>query len=577
MGQRGIGSRKARQALAVAAQSRGPQPWQASGLSRAQRVMMFLESLPITKGYGEGAKLKLMPFQREWLEAVYREDDAGRRVVSTGLLSAGRGNGKTVLTAGLCLAHLVGPERVPRAEVYSAAVGQQQAALIFAEIEAWCLRVPWLEHLNVRRQLKQIEDLTTGDIYRALASDAPAVHGLAPSFVAADELAMWKRREMYEVLRTALGKRPETLMVVISTQSAKADNVLSELIDYGLRIDAGVIEDDSFHGRLYTVPEEADPFDESLWAQANPGVGVIRSLEEMRQEARRAQRMPAFASAFRNLYLNQRIEAEARAIDKAEWAACAGSVDPVALRGRPCWGGLDLSSTRDVTALALYFPDDGGRVLMHFWIPKEGMLERESGDRVPYAVWAQRGLITATPGKAVNKRWIAMRLAQLAAEYRIEGIAFDRWGRAELDRIFDEEGVTLPLVDHGQGYKDMGPAVNAFEAALIDGRLQHGANPVLNWMSDNLIYETDPAGNRKPSKSRSIDRIDGMAALIMAIGLHVKAPPESDDRAFDPAAIARMFGGRPALARQAPAGGQHGGCCLPPRQASAPDQNRRFS
>ena len=522
MGLRGPGSNRAKGGDTCVAPDH---PWERPGLSRAGRVIVFLESLPCTKGYGAGEPLKLLDFQKDWIEAVYAEDAEGHRLVTTAVLSAGRGNGKTVMIAGLCLAHLVGPEAVPRAEVYSAAATREQAALIFAELEAWIIRVDWLRaRLNVKRFGKIIEDLETGSLYRALASDAPAAHGLAPSFVAADELAQWKRRELYEVLRTAMGKRPEALMAVISTQSANASNVLSELLDYGERVRTGEIEDPTFYAQLHAVPDEADPWKEENWRLANPGLGIIRSLPELRQEALRAQRMPTFEPAFRNLYLNQRVDASPKAILPLEWEAAAGAIDLEALKGRPCWGGLDLSSTRDLTALVLYFGEDGGAVMAHFWLPKEGLAEKEQADRVPYRTWVERGLVTATPGSAVNKGFIAAHLAQLAAEFDIKGIAYDRWGMPELQRILADEGIELPLEPWGQGFKDMAPGVNAFEAGMLDGRLNHGGNPVLRWMASNLVFETDPAGNRKPAKNRAIDRIDGLVALIMAMGLHGRQP-----------------------------------------------------
>lgn len=527
MGLRGPGSTRGKTKEATAKPRRRRSPWENRRLTLAERVILFIESLPCTKGFGSGEPIKLLPFQRDWITAICAEGSDGLRIVRTAVLSAGRGNGKTVLIAGLCLAALVGPLAEARAEVYSAAATRDQAALIFNEIEAWIVRVPWLKaRLNVQRFAKKIEDMESGSIYKALASDGPAAHGLAASFIACDELAQWKRRELYDVLVTSQGKRKQPLMCIISTQSPNPSNVLSELLDYGERINSGEIEDRTFHSRLYAVPETASPWDESQWHLANPGLGVIRSLEEMQQEARRAQRMPTFEAAFRNLYLNQRVDAEPKAILPLEWEMCAGKVSTDALRGRRCWGGLDLSATRDMSAFALYFPDDGGAVLTQFWLPKDGIAEKQETDRVPYKAWADAGHVTLTPGAAINKAFIVAHLAQIAATYKLQGIAFDRWGMPELQRIMAEDGVKLPLVEHGQGFKDFGPSTSAFEAAMLDGRLNHGGNPVLRWQSSNLVYETDPAGNRKPAKNRAIDRIDGMCALIMAIGAASRTAPK---------------------------------------------------
>lgn len=498
----------------------GAKPWELPGLSRGERVVAFMEALPVTKGFGVGRTVVLEPFQRDWIMSIYRDGDDGLREVRTGLLSVARGNGKTVLCAGLALAHLVGPEAEQRGECYSAAATKEQAALIFAEMEATIMATPWMAaRLNVRSFNKMIEDAVTGSIYKALASDGKSVHGLASSFVVCDELAQWHNRELFDVLRTSLGKREQPLLLVIGTQSPRAENVMSELVDYSSRLDSGEIDDPSFHGAVYAVPDDADPFDPANWPLANPALGKFRSERELMEEARRAQRMPTFEPAFRNLYMNQRVDAEPKAINPAEWERCGQPVDLAELAGRPCYGGLDLSSTRDLSALSLYFPEDGGALVVTCWCPKDNLAEREETDRVPYRTWSKQGLIEATPGKAIDKHFIASRLAEAAARFDLRGLAFDRWGMADLKAILNREGIALPLVDWGQGFASMGPAVDAFETAMLSDRLRHGMHPVLRWAAGNLVYEMDPAGLRKPSKNRSIDRIDPMVASIMAVGL----------------------------------------------------------
>lgn len=507
-----------------------PHPWEFPGLSRAERVIAFIESLPITKGLGAGERIALSEFQYDWIHGLYQDGQDGLRRVRTGLLSVARGNGKTVLCAALCLAHLIGPEAEPRGECYSAAATRDQSALIFAEMEAIILATPWMAaRLNLARFHKRIEDEQTGSIYRALASDGGSVHGLASSFIVCDELAQWKSRELFDVLRTSMGKRAAPLLLVIGTQSPHPENVMSELVDYTERLNCGELEDPSFHGAVYAVPEDADPFDPDNWPLANPAMGVFRNADELAQEAARAKRMPTFEPAFRNLYLNQRIDAEPKAIDPNEWKECGATVDRAALAGARCYAGLDLSSTRDLTALVLYFPDHGGAALPFIWCPRENMAEREEADRVPYRTWRQQGHIIATPGKAVDKGFIVAELATLANEFKIEGIAYDRWLMADLQTILARDGIALPLVPWGQGFASQGPAVDAFEVAMLEGKLAHGMHPVLRWCASNLVLETDASGARKPSKNRSAEKIDPIVALIMAIGLCARenrpAPP----------------------------------------------------
>lgn len=520
MGARGIGAARMKRAAEGAEDHTGPHPWEADGLTRAERVIAFVESLPITKGFGAGENVKLLPFQREWIEAIYATDGDGRRVVRTGLMSVARGQGKTVTAALLALCHLCGPEAESRGECYSAGATKEQSGLIFAEMEATIMAVPWMAaRLNVQRFHKRIEDLETGSTYRALASDGAAVHGTASSFVVCDELAQWKKRELFDVLRTSMGKRKEPLMLVIGTQSPHPENIMSELVDYSERVRTGEIEDKTFVGALYAVPDDADPFDPDNWALANPAIDVFVSREQLANEAERAQRMPTFAPAFLNLHCNMRVDAEPKAINPVEWEACGGAVDPAELRGRRCFGGLDLASVRDLAAFVLYFPDDGGAVLPWFWTPKAGLAQKEDEDRVPYRTWVSQGHLEATPGKAIDKTFIAARLAEIAGLYDVRGVAFDRMFMKDLEVILDHEGVTLPLVEWGQGFVSMGPAVNAFEQAMLEGNLRHGMHPVLRWNASNAVFEHDAAANRKLSKARSIDRIDGLQALVMACGL----------------------------------------------------------
>jgi len=521
MGARGPGaSRMKRAAEQLEASALDWHPWEADGLSRAEKVIAFIESMPITKGYGAGENVVLLPFQREWIEAVYATDGDGNRRVRTGLMSVARGQGKTVLAALLALCHLAGPEAEQRGECYSAAATRDQSALIFAEMEAVIYAVPWLAaRLNVQRFHKRIEDLETGSTYRALASDGAAVHGLASSFIVCDELAQWKKRELFDVLRTSMGKRKEPLMLAIGTQSPSPINIMSELIDYAGRVKSGEIDDPSFHGALYAVPEDADPYEPENWKLANPALGVFVSEQQIADEAARAKRMPTFEPAFLNLHCNMRVDSEPKAINPAEWEACGEAVDPELLKGRPCYAGLDLSAVRDLSALVLYFPHDGGAVLPYFWCPKTGIDLKEEIDHVPYRTWAKQGHIEPTPGVAVDKSYIVRRLGKIVADFDLRGLAFDRMFMKDLQVLLGHEGLDLPMVEWGQGFVSMGPAVNAFETALLSGEMRHGMHPVLRWNASNLMLDTDAAGNRKPNKARSIDRIDGLAALIMACGL----------------------------------------------------------
>lgn len=532
MGRRGPGAKPTTTAAASPAKRKSKPKWQRAGLSRAERVIAFIEGLKITSGMHAGRPMHLRDWQKTIIRAVYDATGAdGRRTVRQVLLTMARKNGKTQLAAALALAHLVGPEAEQRGQVFSAASDRNQAGIVFRELEAFILADTDLSaRCNVQRFAKRIEDDTTGSVYEALSSDARKAHGLSPSFVVCDELAQWPDRELFDNLVTGTGARAEPLVVVISTKSADPNSVMSELVAYGRDVAAGIIDDPSFLPVIFEVGDDCDDIDqlctdESLWRLANPALGDFRSLDEMRQMAAKALRIPTQRGPFRNLYLNQSVDPTAEHLfSPDDWKACAGPVDPEALRGRPCWGGLDLSSTRDLTALVLYFPDDGGAVLPFFFTPGDSLTDRAKADRVPYDVWAEQGLIEAWPGRAIDKLAVARRMAQLAAAFDIQGIAFDRWRMADLQKVLDDEGIDLPLRDFGQGFQSMAPAVDALETAILAGQIAHSGHKVLTWNAANAKAETDPAGNRKVTKRKSTGRVDGIVSLVMAAGLHAKEP-----------------------------------------------------
>jgi phage terminase large subunit-like protein len=316
--------------------------------------------------------------------------------------------------------------------------------------------------------------------------------------------------------------RAEPLTVVIGTQAASDQNLMSELVDYGQKILDGEIDDPTFHATIFRAPDDADPWAESTWLFCNPALGDFKNLDGMRAQAAQARRVPAKAGAFKNLHLNMRVDAEVRFIAPDDWKACGDPVDAAALYGRPCWAGLDLSSVDDLTALVLYFPFDGGAVLPFFWLPKDNIRLLEQDTRVPYRAWSDAGLIELTPGRSVDFRYVVRRLAQIAADFDVRAVAYDRWRIKAFERILAEEGISLPLTEFGQGYKDLAPAVDALEAAILDGRLRHGMNPVLTWNMSNTVVEQDAAGNRKLSKKRSREKIDGVVALAQAMGMYAR-------------------------------------------------------
>lgn len=496
-------------------------PWEQDGLTRWERVVAFVEDLKITAGKLAGENIRLRDWQRRDLEPVYSTDEHGRRLVRRALLSYPRKQGKTALAAALALCHLAGPEAEPRGQVYSAASDRDQAAILFREMVAMIQAHAYLqERIIIRQFAKSLEDAVTGSTYQALSSDARKAHGLSPSFVVCDELAQWKSRELYDNLATGTGARHEPLMLVTSTQSPDPNHVMSQLVEYGTRLNSGEFQDPTFHAVIYSAPLDADPWDEETWHACNPALDDFRDLQEFRSSAELAKQMPANEPSFRLLYLNQPVETAARFLNRADWQACA--VDEVPdLSGESCILALDLSSTTDLTSLAAFFPDHGA-LLSWSWMPAENVKEAERRDHVPYTRWIKDGHLLTTPGRAVDKRYVVQEMAKITDAYQVHKCVYDRWGIEEIKRAVDEEGLKIELEPWGQGYRDMSPALAAMETMVLQQTLKHYRHPVLDWAVSNAVVAMDPAGNRKLAKDKAAGRIDPLQAAVMAVGASVK-------------------------------------------------------
>lgn len=527
MGLRGPGAKPKSARKAANDNLRKALPWEVEGLSRLERVIAFIEDMPITQGGLAGTTMKLRQWQvDEFLRPVYSEDDAGRRPVRTAALSMGRKNGKTGLSAALALCHLVGPEAEDRGEVYFCAMDKAQAAKAWAECKAMLEgHAELAERVNIIRFSKEIEVLTgdgKGSVLKALSADADSKLGLSPSFVLCDEIGYWPKRDLFDAMDSALGAREAPLIVAISTQAKDDTHFFSEMVDYGLKIHEGEIADSSFHLAFFAAGMDDDPWSVDTWHKANPALGDFLSMEQVERMAKQAQRIPSKEADFRNKVLNQRIDGTVRFIAAREWNDCdLGPIDDKALLGRECFGALDLSAARDLTCFLLVFPEDGGRftVLPRFFLPEFDIAGKSDTDRVPYDVWARQvdARLTLLPGRVIDPALVAEYIADECARFDIKEIAFDRWRIEDLKRELEKLSVDLPLVPFGQGFKDMSPAVDVLEVTVAQQKLNHGGNPLMRMCAANAVVTQDPTGARKLDKSKASGRIDGLVALAMAL------------------------------------------------------------
>jgi len=360
--------------------------------------------------------------------------------------------------------------------------------------------------------------------------------------VVIDELHAHKDREMYDVLVEGTDTAREQQVIFIITTAGIYDktSIGWEVHDYALKVRDGIIDDPTFLPIIYAADKEDDWRDEKVWRKVNPSIDSIVPIEKLRHHYNQVRNIPARENNFRRFRLNQGVAQLVRWMPMNEWDECGGKrLNPETLYGRKCYGGLDLSSTTDVAAFALVFPPEGEdltyTVLCYFWIPDENMVERARKDKVPYDMWVRAGLIEATLGNVIDYKWIIAALDEISKMFDLEEIAYDRWGATKIVQDLEEldfspvssdaDAEKVPgrhLVEFGQGYKSMSPPSKELLNLILQKRLAHGNNPVLRWMANNIVVRMDPAGNIKPDKERSVEKIDGMVALIMALDRALK-------------------------------------------------------
>lgn len=483
-------------------------------------AITFFKLLKHSKGEWAGRPVLLEPWQEFIVGSLFGWKGAdGLRRFRTSYLEVARKNGKTTMAAGVGL-YLLLADGEPGAEIYSAATKRDQARISHSEATRMAKASP-----QIRREVRIFKDnihiVDTASKFEPLGADADTMDGLNVHGALVDELHAHKSRDTWDALDTATGARRQPLMFAITTSGFNRQTLCWEQHEYAQKVLEGVLDDDSFFGVIYTLDESDDWENESNWVKANPNLGVCKKREDMQRKAARAKEMPSALNAFLRLELDVWTQAETKWVPFEHWRECGQAVDGEGLRGRTCYGGLDLSSNVDVSAFVLLFPpqtdQDGYQVLCRFWIPEEAMHERTRKDRVPYEAWVRQGFITATSGNVIDYDWILHQIDEDMQAYDIQEVAFDRWGATKIQTDLMELGGDDWLVQFGQGFRSMSPPMKDLESLILGHKLAHGNNPVLTWMANNLVARQDPAGNIKPDKAKSTEKIDGMVALIMAL------------------------------------------------------------
>lgn len=494
-------------------------------LSRGARNCAWIEQhCRIPEGKFVGRRVVLSKFQRDVIGGIY--DTPTRRAI----ISFGRKNAKTTLAAFLLLLHLAGPEARSNSQLFSAAQSRDQASILFSLAAKIVRMSPDLsQYVGIRDTAKQLHCAELGTLYRALSAEAATAYGLSPVFTVHDELGQVKgpRSELYEALETASAAQEAPLSIVISTQAPTDADLLSVLID-----DAKTGADPMQKVWLYTASMDMDPFGEDAIRAANPAFDDFMNRAEVLKTAADAKRMPSQEAGYRNLILNQRVEARSPFISHGVWAS--NGAPPKEWEGRKVYGGLDLSSVADLTALVLVAPDNGQfDVQPFFWLPGDGLSEKSRKDRVPYDIWQRDGSLLTTPGASIEYEFVAEFLRSVFDRCDVVQIAFDRYNmrflKPWLEKVGFQDHEMSKFLEFGQGYISMSPALRETESLLLGKKLRHGNQPVLTMCAANAVATSDPAGNRKLDKSKATGRIDGMVALAMAIGAmpqEIEAEPE---------------------------------------------------
>ncbi len=494
--------------------------------AKAQRAVEFIRCLKHTKGRWRGQAFDLLPWQETIIRDVFgtvKED--GFRQYNTAYVEIPKKNGKSELAAGVALYMTCGDNEWG-AEVYGCASDRQQASIVFDVAVDMVEQCPALKkRIKPVMSVKRLVYKPTNSFYQVLSAEAYTKHGLNVHAVIFDELHSQPNRELFDVMTKGSGDaRTQPLFFLITTAGTDRHSVCFEQHQKAEDILCGRKADPTFYPVIYGAEDDADWTSEEVWYRANPSLGHTIDIGKVRNACLSARDNPAEENIFRQLRLNQWVKQSTRWMQMEKWDACAFPVDEGELLGRECYGGLDLSSSIDITAFVLVFPprDDTERYvfLPFFWIPEENMVRRVRRDHVPYDVWEKQGFLETTEGDVIHYGFIESFIEDLGKRFHIKEIAFDRWGAVQM--VQNLEGLGFTVVPFGQGFKDMSPPTKRLMELVLERNVAHGGHPVLRWMMDNIFVRTDPAGNIKPDKEKSTEKIDGAVAAVMALDRAVR-------------------------------------------------------
>ena len=505
--------------------------------SKADYAVNFIECLCHTKGTWAGKPFKLIPWQEELIRNIFGVvKENGYRQFNTCYCEIPKKMGKSELAAAVAILLTCG-DFEQRAEIYGCAADRQQASIVF-DVAADMVRMcPALnKRCKILTATKRILYEPTNSFYQVLSAEAYSKHGFNIHGVVFDELHTQPNRKLYDVMTKGSGDaRMQPLYFLITTAGTDTHSICYEVHQKAKDVLAGRKIDSTFYPVIYGADEVDDWTDPEVWKKANPSLGITVGIDKVRAACESAKQNPAEENSFRQLRLNQWVKQAVRWMPMEKWNACGEPFDPSILEGRICYGGLDLSSTSDITAFVLVFPpeneNDKYYILPYFWLPEETLDLRVRRDHVPYDIWQRQGLINTTEGNVIHYGFIEKFIEELGKKYNIREIGFDRWGAVQM--VQNLEGMGFTVVPFGQGFKDMSPPTKELMKLVLEKRVAHGGNEVLSWMMDNVTVRTDPAGNIKMDKEKSTEKIDGSVATVMALDRAIRCGLNTGASVYD--------------------------------------------
>lgn len=494
--------------------------------TKADKAVKFIKRLKHTKGRWAGVPFTLLPWQENEiirpLFGTVKED--GTRQYRFCYIEVGKKNGKSEIAAAIALYLLLADGEIS-AEVYNAAGDRDQASIVF-DVAAQMVRQDktLIKRCKIIDSRKRIVAHKTNSVYIALSKETYTKHGLNPSGVIIDELHAHKTRELYDILieGTDTARQQQLIFIITTAGIHDIHSIGWEVHEYAKQVKKGIIKDPTFLPIIYAANQKDDWTNEKIWKKANPSLGHIFTIDKLKNHYNQVKDNPARQNNFRRFRLNQWVGQVNRYFPMDKWDAC-GKVkfDPNALVKRRCYGGLDLSSTMDLTAFVLVFPpedkNEKWKIIPKFYIPEDTVLKKTNTDKVPYLIWKRAGYITVTPGNVIDYEFIRKDIQNASNIYNLKEVAYDPWGAVQLaTKLQEVDGIIM--VEHRQGFKSMSPPTKECHKMIMSKEIAHNNNPILRWCADNFVAKIDAAENVKPDKEKVTQRIDGIVALIMALG-----------------------------------------------------------